>query len=108
MKPLGLQIPEALERRIAIDKATSQETHHAPVNEPIQSSTARADEEGLVAEQLDDISQRRDTPNSSASEATAPDLHLTSYRHQQVVKFSEDGVIVHETPFSKDAVNAQV
>jgi hypothetical protein len=62
MKPLGLQIPEALERRIAIGKATSQEKHHAPVNEPIQGSTARADEEELVAKQLDDISQGRDTP----------------------------------------------
>ena len=68
MKPSGLQILEALERRIAVDKTTSQETHHAPVYESIQGSTARADEEGLVAEQLDDISQRRDTPNGSASE----------------------------------------
>lgn len=46
---------------------TSQETHHAPVYESIPSSTARTDKEGL-AEQMDDISQRRDIPNDSGPE----------------------------------------
>ncbi|KFY96898.1 hypothetical protein V498_02409 [Pseudogymnoascus sp. VKM F-4517 (FW-2822)] len=85
---------------------TVQETCNAPVYESIPSDTARADNEEL-AEQMDDITQRKDIPNESAPEATTLDSHLTSYHHQQVVKFSEDGVIVHETPFSKDAVNAQ-
>jgi hypothetical protein len=40
-------------------------------------------------------------------EATTLESHLTSYRQQQVVTFSEKGVTVHETPFLKDEVNAQ-
>ena len=64
MKSSGPQIMDALERRIADDEATSQETHHAPV---YQSSRGRTDEDGL-AEQMDDITQTQDIPKVSAPE----------------------------------------
>ena len=65
MKSSGPQIMEALERRIADDKATPQETRHAPVYESIQSSTSKADENG-VAEQMN-ITQAQDIPKASDS-----------------------------------------
>ena len=46
---------------------TAQETRNAPVYESIPSDTARADNEEL-AEQMDDITQRKDIPNDSAPE----------------------------------------
>ena len=58
---------EALERRIADDKASSQETHHAPVYDSIPSSTARTDKEG-ISEQMEDIAERQDILNDSAPE----------------------------------------
>ncbi|OBT59293.1 hypothetical protein VE04_00377 [Pseudogymnoascus sp. 24MN13] len=85
---------------------TAQETRNAPVYESIPSDTARADNEEL-AEQMDDITQTQNIPNDSAAAATTLESHLTSYRQQQVVTFSEKGVTVHETPFLKDEVNAQ-
>ncbi|KFZ24817.1 hypothetical protein V502_00702 [Pseudogymnoascus sp. VKM F-4520 (FW-2644)] len=85
---------------------TAQETRNAPVYESIPSDTARADKEEL-AEQMDDITQTQNIPNDSAPEATTLESHLTSYRQQQVVTFSEKGVTVHETPFLEDEVNAQ-
>ncbi|KFY80305.1 hypothetical protein V499_00823 [Pseudogymnoascus sp. VKM F-103] len=106
MKSPGPQIPEALERRITDDKASSQETQHGPVYESIPNSTDGTDKEGL-AEQMEDIAERQDILNDSAPEAITPNPHLTSYRRQQVVMFSEEGVIVYEAPFVKDAVNAQ-
>ncbi|KFY48969.1 hypothetical protein V495_00866 [Pseudogymnoascus sp. VKM F-4514 (FW-929)] len=88
------------------DKASSQATHHAPVYESILSSTAITDKEGL-AEQMDDIAERQEFLDDSCPEDTTPDPHITSNRRQQVVMFFEEGVTVHETPFSKDVVNAQ-
>ncbi|OBT79444.1 hypothetical protein VF21_02103 [Pseudogymnoascus sp. 05NY08] len=106
MKSSGPQILEALERRTEDDKTSPQETHHALVNESIPSSIARTAMEGLV-EQIEDIAERQDILNDSAPEAVIPNSHHTSNRRQQVVTFSEEGVTVHETPFLKDAVNAQ-
>ena len=54
MKSSGPQILEALEQRIADDKATSQET-------------AKTDEDGL-AEQMNDTTQAQDIPKVSAPE----------------------------------------
>ncbi|KFY28058.1 hypothetical protein V491_00664 [Pseudogymnoascus sp. VKM F-3775] len=84
----------------------AQETGNAPLYESTSSDAARPNVEDL-AEQMDDTTQRQDIPNDSAPEATTSDSHLPSYLHQQVVKFVEEGVIVHETPFLKDAVNEQ-
>ena len=68
MKPSGPQILEELERRIADDKASSQDAHHAPVYKTIPNST---DKEALV-EQMEDIAERQDILNDSA-----PEVRLT-------------------------------
>lgn len=67
MKSPGHQILEALERRIADDRTSFQETQDAPIYEWIPSSTAGIDKEGL-AEQMEDIAERQDILNDSAPE----------------------------------------
>ncbi|KFZ24851.1 hypothetical protein V502_00673 [Pseudogymnoascus sp. VKM F-4520 (FW-2644)] len=62
MKSSGPQILEALEQRIADDKATSQET-------------AKTDEDGL-AEQMNDTTQAQDIPKVSAPEILSLPQHL--------------------------------
>ncbi len=54
MKSSGPQIMDALERRIAADEATSQET-------------TKTDDDGF-AEQMEDITQTQDIPKVSAPE----------------------------------------
>ena len=75
MKSLGPQIMDAMERRIAADEATSQETHHAHVYESIQCSTAKAGEDGL-AEHINDNTQAQDIPKVSA-----PEVYLIIWIH---------------------------
>ncbi|KFY28196.1 hypothetical protein V491_00571, partial [Pseudogymnoascus sp. VKM F-3775] len=70
MKSSVPQILEALERKTEYNKASPQETRHALVNESIPSSIARTDMEGL-AEQVDDIAQRHEMSNDSASEQSS-------------------------------------
>ncbi|KFY52543.1 hypothetical protein V496_08367 [Pseudogymnoascus sp. VKM F-4515 (FW-2607)] len=63
------------ERRIADDKAISQETHYAHVYESTQCSRAKAGEDGL-AEQISDTSQAQDILKGSTPEILSLPQHL--------------------------------